>query len=1799
MAGEEPPYLTVGTDVSAKYKGAFCEAKIKKVTRSVKCKLTFKNNVGTAIVTDDQIRGTLRVGAHVEARHPEKNQFLEAVINKLNDYSQYTVVFDDGDETTLRRTSLCLKSGRHFAESETLDQLPLTHPEHFGNPVMNSKGRRSRTTTRSPAVDESSDDEQASKKKEVKAKPTDPDIGRVICVEQTDKKKSNKDSWFPALIISSKCQDTYRVKKQEEFLVRSFRDGKYHIVSKKDAKDFVREQANKVEHNTLKTAVEKVLTYLDKDELPNHWDRDVLFGLEDSCNEESDQATESDTSDDEPSEEKDRFVAQLYKFMDDRGTSINKAPTVCNRDLNLYKLFKVVQKSGGYNRVTNQMQWKTVYAKMGFPPGNSSSSHQIKQAYKKYLHSFEEFYRKLGISMGSNTRSGRVRYRSGRYLLLARDQHFKGTRRRTSKSEIKSVSNDAEKSKSREEDDHNVTDSEEAKSEKQDKDQEESSDSKKSEENLQDSKVKTEKDDESDKESKADGEDSENETSKPAKEESKIKSKSKNPKDDEIPPPKRRGRKKVEKTPPNADDGESSNNNDDEEEDFRDSLDIAVGDRIKVKYGRGRQQKIYEAKVLKLGEDENEKEFFVHYTGWNMRYDEWVKRHRIVKNLSQKGTGRRPRSTTPAKSPKTPAKKGRPQGSVAGKKEAPERKSSTPTSTSRGRVTRGDKSVSDSPNDQKRMTRHSSLQRDASDESDSDYVENQQKRTKRSLTKKNSQTDDSEAPLTSKTEEEETEDLSDIAGKKAALKSENVKKDSGGSSKDKSDKLDEEDTKKSVKKSKEKPKNEDNSDLLEESPKSTRRPRGRPPRQIGEEKKSSSITCEKKSLFRNESESRDDNDNAADETETNSIDLAIENTILKEDNSDSVAAESVKSDEDATADKDCEKEENSDADVAISANEDTTVSSKIDEVMEPEEDTPTVSEEVNESLKDDEKISNKREGLQVDNASDTPLLVEPESVLLCTEKMLEEESTIETITPAVIPETADVPEENIIQPVAEENMDIDTNSPVAPIAEELEKSKVVINETKVTEVEQESVLNDITLAVITDKPDQTADEIILGVSEQKVSKKELQSDCTSTETCEKPTVEESAIAEGSKVDEYDEECTEEKLDLKENSLKKIEKVSAIEAVETPHLVETSDVSTDSCTETVKEVAKAMKIENKVDEIIQPAPVVVNHVVDPVVEPALEIKSEKCEFKLESSPGPAVLHISSKSVKKEKKKKTHKAEKRKLLADGDSSDDGSSIDEPKVKKRKNRDDESGVKKESKGKEPKQKKSREKRNKSKGERDEIKLLKKSGGAEKSRKKECKKKKESPEKNRKDRDEELKQVIDSDDLSSVSSDSCQRKEKKRSRKHQRRCEKNRDEFDKKRLKKYKTGHDDDTSDENNRGKKARREEKSKNKKKRDKGKSKDFHITSEDSNSSKMSGSLGKFKEKSVEKSIKSDDGECEIPKYLMCEEKVPASPVGASDIPDGTAGIEDRPDLVDLIKGKENVRSKINDGASSSGTVSPNRRLMKLDVNDSSTILDHTPPTTPESSGTAILDHLHDHSSPSSLSLNDADSNHHATTGKSSQGSSPQNYSDETERCRDLLIDESNNHVELVTGSDEGERDELKSVSVFGSSSVKRPCPENDDHITTKKKKKRHRKHLSVNETNKQNTSLDTSGNRHSSKHIKATDTEEVPSSTTDMSVTASGLLLGRLNPTGGMTDTSLLPNPSRPSRYNFYVHLDDYPDADQRIAAIQDKLGELKKTYLSLKSEVASIDRRRKKLKKKEKEVASTSTSVASTIVECN
>ncbi|KAJ8392456.1 hypothetical protein AAFF_G00075810 [Aldrovandia affinis] len=219
---EEPPYLIVGTDVSAnKYRGAFCEAKIKTAKKLVKAKVTFKQDSSTAEVHDEHIRGPLKVGAGVQVR-TQDGVYQDATINKLTDASLYTVVFDDGDEKTLRRSSLCLKGARHFAESETLDQLPLTNPEHFGTPVIGKKGNRGR---RSNPVREEESSSSSSEEEEAARRLSDELLGKVVCVDCVAAGDRRKSAWYPALVISPDCREEAQMKK-DHVLVRSFKDGK-------------------------------------------------------------------------------------------------------------------------------------------------------------------------------------------------------------------------------------------------------------------------------------------------------------------------------------------------------------------------------------------------------------------------------------------------------------------------------------------------------------------------------------------------------------------------------------------------------------------------------------------------------------------------------------------------------------------------------------------------------------------------------------------------------------------------------------------------------------------------------------------------------------------------------------------------------------------------------------------------------------------------------------------------------------------------------------------------------------------------------------------------------------------------------------------------------------------------------------------------------------------------------------------------------------------------------------------------------------------------------------------------------------------------------------------------------------------------------------------------------------------------------------------------------------------------------------------------------------------------------------
>ncbi|KAL4238041.1 DNA- binding [Mactra antiquata] len=704
-ASSEPPCLPIGTDVSAKYRGAFCEAKVKKIVKSVKCRVFLKETQSSLLVTDEFINGNLQLGATVEVKHPDTGRVMEAIIKQMSDSSMYTVVFDDADERTLRRTQLCLKGDKHFMESETLDNLPLSNPEHFGTPVIarGKRGRSSLGTSSNHEDSELSSEEDDSPRKKYRGKNQEL-VGKVMFYESGDRKKSQT---LPVLVVLPDAHVT-ELKNKDHVLVRSFKDAKFVSVARKDLTVFSRDTVLKNEDKSLKPAMEKALLYVDNRELPSSWNKEEMLGSDDE-----DQEEEEDTSDDEEqNEERDRFVAQLYKFSDDRGTPINKGPSIGTKDLNLYKLFKVVQKYGGYNRVTNQMKWRLVYSKMLLPPSNTAST-QIKNAYKKYLHAFEDFYRKLGSSMGTISRPSRSRNDSGRSILNFRGREAARTpdktdsdREKMSEGTKSEMDSDAEsvsrigtpkrpksarnkidlKDKQEEKKNEKPEKPEVKKDDKKDGKKEESPKkvvSKRNEEKKEkdtkqveiaekiekiekvekvDKKGAKKKDDGTgNTKAKSDAEEELKDLQKKIGRRRSMKTEEKTEEEDEDSGKKER-KDEIKKE---KEDGETEKKKELDEKaerkfkkkkklddgDYETEMscssslntdNLPVGAKLKVKYGKGKNTREYEAKIIEVKSESSSAQYFVHYQGWNNRHDEWVGKERIMKVIERPDKNRKP-----------------------------------------------------------------------------------------------------------------------------------------------------------------------------------------------------------------------------------------------------------------------------------------------------------------------------------------------------------------------------------------------------------------------------------------------------------------------------------------------------------------------------------------------------------------------------------------------------------------------------------------------------------------------------------------------------------------------------------------------------------------------------------------------------------------------------------------------------------------------------------------------------------------------------------------------------------------------------------------------------------------------------------------------------------------------------------------------------------------------------------------------------------------------------------------------------
>ncbi|XP_076587240.1 AT-rich interactive domain-containing protein 5A [Chaetodon auriga] len=83
------------------------------------------------------------------------------------------------------------------------------------------------------------------------------------------------------------------------------------------------------------------------------------------------------------------FVSSLHSFMKNRGTPIERIPHLGFKQINLWRIFKAVEKLGGYDSVTVRRLWKKVYDELGGSPGSTSAATCTRRHYEKLVLPFE------------------------------------------------------------------------------------------------------------------------------------------------------------------------------------------------------------------------------------------------------------------------------------------------------------------------------------------------------------------------------------------------------------------------------------------------------------------------------------------------------------------------------------------------------------------------------------------------------------------------------------------------------------------------------------------------------------------------------------------------------------------------------------------------------------------------------------------------------------------------------------------------------------------------------------------------------------------------------------------------------------------------------------------------------------------------------------------------------------------------------------------------------------------------------------------------------------------------------------------------------------------------------------------------------------------------------------------------------------------------------------------------------------------------------------------------------------------
>ncbi|NP_001314703.1 AT-rich interactive domain-containing protein 5A [Danio rerio] len=100
-------------------------------------------------------------------------------------------------------------------------------------------------------------------------------------------------------------------------------------------------------------------------------------------------SSEDNSRSDQSESEERTFITNLYCFMKERNTPIERIPHLGFKQINLWKIYKAVETLGGYDAVTARRQWKNVYDELGGSPGSTSAATCTRRHYERLVLPFE------------------------------------------------------------------------------------------------------------------------------------------------------------------------------------------------------------------------------------------------------------------------------------------------------------------------------------------------------------------------------------------------------------------------------------------------------------------------------------------------------------------------------------------------------------------------------------------------------------------------------------------------------------------------------------------------------------------------------------------------------------------------------------------------------------------------------------------------------------------------------------------------------------------------------------------------------------------------------------------------------------------------------------------------------------------------------------------------------------------------------------------------------------------------------------------------------------------------------------------------------------------------------------------------------------------------------------------------------------------------------------------------------------------------------------------------------------------